>query len=224
MHIDREGLVIENESDVEIKIILPLLTGAAYLDIPESCVKPKSYLAPTPLNRKAGRTSGGYPDFSVWFRSFPCLIVEAKSPDVAVEAGYHEASLYAAFLNQNYPTGINPAHFLLATNGNEFQCGYWDTKPTLAGKIAELRPSSQLMSDLQKICGRWALESHALKCLDASAPRRALLPYNLAGGGPLCSGARSTQIPSQLPWHLCLDDIFRHPNSPALKKLSRERT
>ncbi len=107
---------------------------AAYLDIPESSIKPKKYLAPTPLNRKAGQTSGSYPDFSVWFQSFPCLVVEAKSPEVSAEVGYHEAALYAAYLNQSYPTGINPAHLLLAINGNEFLCGYWDSKPALPGK------------------------------------------------------------------------------------------
>jgi hypothetical protein len=129
MHIEYEALKLHNESDVELKVIWPLLIGAAYLDIPEANIKPKKYLAPTPLNRKAGQTAGSYPDFSVWFRSFPCLIVEAKSPDVPAETGYHEAQLYAQFLNQNYPTGINPARFILAVNGINFQCGYWDSKP-----------------------------------------------------------------------------------------------
>ena len=57
MHIDHEGVVLETESDVEMKIIVPLLQGAAYLDIPESSVKTKKYLAPTPFNKKAGQTA-----------------------------------------------------------------------------------------------------------------------------------------------------------------------
>ena len=185
MHIDHEGACLQNESDVEVKIILPLLQGAAYLDIPEACIKPKKYLAPTPFSRKAGQTSGSFPDFSVWFRSFPCLIVEAKSPDVAAEVGYHEASLYAAYLNQNYPAGINPAHFLMATNGNDFLCGFWDSKPLLGGKVVDLRPQSQLMNEHQRLCGRQALENHALKCLDLSVSKKSLLPYNLVGGSAL---------------------------------------
>src|ERR1019366_5713490 len=135
MHIDHAALVLQNESDVEVKIIVPLLQGAAYLDIPESSIKPKKYLAPTPLNRKAGKTSGNYPDFSVWFRSFPCLIVEAKSPEVSAETGYLEAQLYAQFLNQHYPSGLNPAHFILATNGTQILCGYWDAKPAIDGQV-----------------------------------------------------------------------------------------
>jgi hypothetical protein len=33
MHIDHENLTLGNESDVEQKVIMPLLTGAAYLGI-----------------------------------------------------------------------------------------------------------------------------------------------------------------------------------------------
>jgi hypothetical protein len=49
MHIDCDGAVLANESDVEMKVVVPLLQGAAYLDIPEIAIKPKKYLAPIPL-------------------------------------------------------------------------------------------------------------------------------------------------------------------------------
>ena len=170
MHIDHDSLVLENEADVEVKVIVPLLQGAAYLDIPEKAIRPKEYLAPTPFNRKAGQTSGGFPDFSVWFRSFPCLIVEAKPPDVPTEVGYLEAQMYAAYLNRNYPTGINPAHFVLATNGIAFQAGFWDCLPVLSGAVADLGPQTRLMTELQKHCGRYVLEDHARKCLHPHYP------------------------------------------------------
>jgi hypothetical protein len=185
MHIDHDAVVLQNEADVEMKIIVPLLRGTAYLDIPEQSIKPKSYLAPTPFNRKAGLTSGGFPDFTVWFRSFPCLIVEAKPPEVEVEVGYHEAHMYAAYLNQNYPTGINPAHFIFATNGIDFLAGCWDCKPIVVGRVSDLRPQSQVMVALQQFCGRQLLDDHAAKCLAASRAKRSLLPYNLAGGQAL---------------------------------------
>lgn len=185
MHIDHDSVVLQNEADVEMKIIVPLLQGAAYLDIPEKSIKSKSYLAPTPFNRKAGLTSGGFPDFSVWLHSFPCLIVEAKAPEVAVEVGYHEARIYAGYLNQNYPTGINPAHFILTTNGIDFLAGYWDCTPIVSGKVSDLRPQSQVMVALQQFCGRQLLEDHAMKCLAASRAKRSLLPYNIAGGQAL---------------------------------------
>ncbi|HEY7334448.1 MAG TPA: hypothetical protein VH639_06165 [Bryobacteraceae bacterium] len=189
MHIDPESTGLVNESDVEQKVVIPLLQGPAYLDIPAVSVKPKKYLAPTPFNRKAGQTSGSYPDFSVWFRSFPCLVVEAKGPDTPVETAYHEASLYAAYLNQNYPTGINPARFLLATNGREILLGCWDSKPVLRGPVSDLRPQTALMSELKDLCGRHALEQHALMCLASISAKKTLTPYNLAGGPALLRAA-----------------------------------
>ncbi|WP_158789999.1 P-loop NTPase fold protein [Granulicella sp. L60] len=168
-----------------MRIVIPLLQGSPYLDIPEPFIKPKKYLAPTPFNRKAGLTSGGFPDFSVWIRSFPVLIVEAKPPDVPVEVGYHEAQMYAAYLNQNYPTGINPAHFVFATNGVDFMAGCWDSKPAISGKVIDLLPQSTVTVEFQKLCGRLILEDHAHKCLLAAKAKRFLLPYNLAGGQAL---------------------------------------
>ena len=194
MHIEHDGMVLENESDVEQKLIMPLLSAPAYLDIPESKVKTKEYLAPTPINRKAGQTSGHFPDYSVWFRSFPCLIVEAKSPEVSAETGYLEAQLYAQFLNQRYPSGINPAHFILATNGIRILCGFWDAVPILDGKVSDLRPQSALLIELQKLCCAKTLDHHALKCLDASRSVGAVAPYNLIGGPALL---RVTVPPNQ---------------------------
>jgi len=185
MHIDHGGIVLQNEADVEMRIITPLLQGAPYLGIPEPFIKPKKYLAPTPFNRKAGLTSGGFPDFSVWMRSFPVLIVEAKPPDVPAEVGYHEAQMYAAYLNQNYPTGINPAHFIFATNGLEFMVGYWDCKPILTGSVIDLLPQSAVTVEFQRLCSRQVLDEFAHKCLLASKAKRFLLPYNLAGGQSL---------------------------------------
>jgi type I site-specific restriction endonuclease len=51
-------------------------------------------LAPTFLDKAAGKLGGYYPDYSVWEKAFPVLIVEAKAPNVNAEVGYREASLY----------------------------------------------------------------------------------------------------------------------------------
>ena len=93
MHIDHDALVLQNEADVELKIIAPLLQGPAYLDIPERAIKPKQYLASTPFSREAGQTSGSYPDYTVWFHSFPCRYVRGTmtiSPaGIMMEAARH---------------------------------------------------------------------------------------------------------------------------------------
>lgn len=218
MHIDHQSVVVDNEADVELKILVPLMQGANYLAIPNQAIKAKNYLEPTPFNRKAGKTSGGFPDFSVWFRSFPCLIVEAKPPEVAVETGYHEALMYAAYLNANYPTGINPARFVLATNGIDIQAGNWDCQPIVNGKVSDLRPQTALMVQLQKQCGRYVLEDHARACLQASSAKRFIPPYNLAGGSAIL---RATVSPNPFAAELAplLQRYFSSSQQASMKEI-----
>lgn len=97
-HIDHDDLVLENESDVEQKVILPVLLGPVFLEIPQKSVFTKSYLMPTVLDKNAHAT-GYYPDYSIWMHGFPIMVVEAKAPDVPCDVGYREASLYARHLN-----------------------------------------------------------------------------------------------------------------------------
>ena len=117
---------LKTEADVELKVISPLLTGANYLEIPVSSIKGKEYLQPAPLDKAASKSGGYYPDYSVWEKAVPVLIVEAKSPDVLAEVGYREASLYARHLNQRYKSGLNPCHFILSCNGDRLLAGNWD--------------------------------------------------------------------------------------------------
>ena len=51
MHIDHDNLSLGNESDVEQKIVMPLLTGSVYLEIPQDRIFTKQYLAPTILDK-----------------------------------------------------------------------------------------------------------------------------------------------------------------------------
>jgi type I site-specific restriction endonuclease len=129
MHIDHDNLILKTESDVEQKVIMPLLEGEVYLGIPPSKIFTKNYLAPTALDKSAARTSGYYPDYAIFTLSFPVLVVEAKSPDVPAQVGYREASLYARHLNQLYPPDLNPCRFVVATNGTELLFGHWDDMP-----------------------------------------------------------------------------------------------
>ncbi len=80
-----QGLTLKTESDVEQKLIMPLLTDAPLLSIPTVAVHTKEYLAPAALDKAAGKLSGYFPDYSVWLRGVPVMIVEAKAPDVAPE-------------------------------------------------------------------------------------------------------------------------------------------
>ena len=91
---------LRTESDVEQKLIMPLLTSEVLLGIPASAIHTKEYLPPAILDKAAGKVTGYFPDYSVWLHGLPVMIVEAKAPEVPAETGYREASLYARHLNQ----------------------------------------------------------------------------------------------------------------------------
>ncbi|MGO9271594.1 MAG: type I restriction endonuclease [Terriglobia bacterium] len=185
MHIDHDNLALSTESDVEQKIIMPLLTGTMYLDIPADKIFTKQYMAPTPLDKAAGREGGYYPDYAIWMRGFPVLIVEAKAPDVPAEVGYREASLYARHLNQSYRTNLNPCRFLVATNGKTLLFGYWDSQPEIVVAVDNLRLGSKDLEHLQQCCHKRLLEAHAVDCVQRVRARNSICPYNLAGGQAL---------------------------------------
>lgn len=191
MHIDHDHLVLNNESDVEQKVILPLLSGAAYLDIPQNSIFTKEYLAPSVLDKAADKTSGYFPDYSVWMHGFPVLIVEAKAPDIASELGYREASLYARHLNQRYPTDLNPCRFIISTNGKELLFGHWDCTPILTISVNDLRPGATAFAKLQEACASKVLDAFALGCAVRTRAKRAYYPYNLADGPALLNARRA---------------------------------
>lgn len=184
-HIDLDNLVLHTESDVEQKVLMPLLSGEAYLALPQSQIHTKEYLEPSALDKNAGKTGGYFPDYSIWSCGFIVMVVEAKAPQVAVEEGYREASLYARHINQVYPTGLNPCRFVVASNGELLQVGYWDAQPLLTIRVNDLRPGSVALQGLKDVCASLALNTHAQACLQLVRPRDAFFPFELAGGQSL---------------------------------------
>ncbi len=177
---------ILNESDVEQKIVYPLLTEQAFLAIPPEAVKTKSYLAPTQIDKEAGRKSGYFPDYSVWLLGMPVLIVEAKDPSVSSQTGFREACLYARHLNSRYPTDLNPCRFVIATNGTNLLAGYWDQEvPELDIQVADLLIGTKATEELVKFCQARVLESHSSTYFSKIHIVRGVRPFNLAGGQAL---------------------------------------
>jgi hypothetical protein len=110
---------IATEADVELKVIGPLLTGGAYLAIPRASVKGKSYLAPAPLDKSAGRVGGYFPDFSVWELGFCHFDSRSKSSRSSRRGRVPRRMPAARHLNADYKSGLNPCHFVLASNGKQ---------------------------------------------------------------------------------------------------------
>jgi len=182
---------VENEAAVEQKVLFPLLTLPAYLALPPDAVKPKAYLAPTPLDKEAGRTTGYFPDYSVWIHGYPILIVEAKDPSVAAEKGFREASIYARHLNARYPTGMNPCHYVMASNGIELLAGFWDQeRPSLKVRVRDLGLGTDAHEQLLRLCHYSVLEKRAGQAAAALRITRGLRPYQHAGGQALINAKR----------------------------------
>jgi type I site-specific restriction endonuclease len=190
MHIDHDNLAVGNESDVEQKIIMPLLVGSAYLDISQHYIFTKNYLAPTALDKSADKTTGYYPDYSVWMRGFPILVVEAKAPDVPSEVGYREASLYARHLNQDYASDFNPCRFIISVNGKDLLFGHWDSQPVLTISVPDIRPGSSQLAELLKHCHSKILDGFALECAIRARASHSYYPYSLADGPALLNARR----------------------------------
>lgn len=179
---------LESESDVEQKVIYPLLSDASFLAIPERHIKTKNYLPPREIDKIAGKSRGYFPDYSIWVRAFPVLIIEAKDSSVQVEVGYREASLYAQHLNSLHRHNLNPAKFILASNGIELVAGYWDSKPKLRISVSDIEVGTQSLEDLISFIGFHSLLEHALDCQKHTRKGRFFLPYSLAGGQPILNG------------------------------------
>src|ERR1039458_7066051 len=186
-----EDLAFGNESDVEQKLVMPLLNGERYLSIPLANVYTKQYLAPTELDKAAGKTGGYVPDYAIWFHGLPALVVEVKSPDVDSAVGYREASLYARHLNQKYPANINPCKYVLATNGKTLLFGQWDAQPILQLSVEDLRIGAAGLERLQSHCAGGVLDAAAKSLSDSLRSRTITLPYELMGGQAVLNAKRA---------------------------------
>jgi hypothetical protein len=179
------------EADVELKVVTPLLTNPNYLAIPTASIQGKAYLTPTVLDKKAGKTGGYYPDFSVWELGFAVLIVEAKEPGIPVEVGFREACLYARHLNAEYKSGINPCHFVLSCNGKQLAYGAWDSNRCQTVEMDVLQIGSNELETLIRFCHHRVLLAHAAKCLSGVRLSRSTQPYTLAGDRALINSKKA---------------------------------
>ena len=59
---DLSAASLRNESDVEQKLLYPLLTADEWLAIPEPAVFTKKYLPPVTIDKGSGRRVGYIPD------------------------------------------------------------------------------------------------------------------------------------------------------------------
>jgi hypothetical protein len=150
------------ESDVEQKLLFPLLTEVLQY-FPEE-IRTKTYLAPTDLDKGAGKKLGYYPDYVVYLSGLPVLVVEAKDTTVSVDVGLREGILYSLEINKRFPPDLNPVLFVLASNGNILKYCRWDSESAAVEiDVSTLTPGSAALQNLVSTIGRATLVAHANK-------------------------------------------------------------
>lgn len=125
-----EETLLLSESDVEQKVIFPLLTN----NYPEGLNYSSRYiLTKHNLKRfqidKGQKTKLYYPDYVINIDGIPSIVVEAKKPHEDLYEAYREACLYATEINRFYDTGINPCRYVFACDGIKILFGYSDSNP-----------------------------------------------------------------------------------------------
>jgi len=110
---------LNNESDVEQKVVWPLLTNPFPVGLGYSLADIYTKLNIKRLEIGKGVTKHlYYPDYIVILEGLPILICEAKSPAVTdLSEALEEARMYAAVINTFFPSGVNPCSRILVSNG-----------------------------------------------------------------------------------------------------------
>jgi hypothetical protein len=175
---------LKTESDVEQKLIWPLLTSA----YPNGLAYATSDIA-TKLSIRRLEIGKGtarkiyFPDYMVVLAGLPVLIVEAKALGESLEQALDEARLYGNEINALFPHAINPCTRVVACNGE----GIWtapidSASPDLQLAQGDFSPSNTTFAKFVELCHRGVFQAHI------SAIRRTLRkknyerPVRLIGG------------------------------------------
>lgn len=124
-HIEIKAL--QTESDVEQKIIWPLLTKAEPLGLgySKTDIQTKVNLRKLEID-KGAKSQLYYPDYLLSLQGIPQIVVEAKKPNEDLNEAFRQASLYASEINRLFESGINPCKYIIACDGTKLVAGTWD--------------------------------------------------------------------------------------------------
>lgn len=170
------------ESDVEQKLIYPLLTSDQGLGYNDEEIKTKHYLSPYDIDKGAGKKVGYYPDYAIFLSSLMSIVVEAKSPQDSVDAGFREAQLYAHHINKEFPEGINPVKYVLACNGKELLYGSWDNASPRKINCSNLTVGASEYHDFISKCRRSSILASAESIRSLLSPSERFKALKLLGG------------------------------------------
>lgn len=175
---------LKTESDVEQKLIWPILTSISPqgLSYGPAEVLTKLSIRRLEIGKGAARKLY-YPDYLVLLAGLPVLVVEAKAVAEDPLDGLDEARLYAGEINALFPSGLNPCAHVLSCNGERLLYGAWDSStPILDLKFADITLASTLYARLIGLLERKVLAPSAAKLRQGTGPKERVRPTASLGG------------------------------------------
>lgn len=153
--------LLQSESDVEQKVIFPLLTNKypEGLDYSTKYILTKHNLKRFQID-KGQKTKIYYPDYIINIDGIPSLVVEAKKPHEDLYDAYREACLYATEINRFYDTGVNPCKYVIACDGIKMLFGYSDSNPMEEMLIKDLLVGNEISTCLLEEFSSFAIKKH----------------------------------------------------------------
>jgi len=154
---------LANESDVEQKLLWPLLTSERPLGLGFSAAEVQTKPNLRDLAIDKGTSKKIYrPDFAIIQSGLPMAVGEAKKPGESLIEAKREARLYAAEVNALYKTEFNPCRYVFACDGRHLIFSKWDsTIPFAELKFDDIIPTNPKFADLVAIIGKTALTNEA---------------------------------------------------------------
>jgi hypothetical protein len=203
-----------NESDVEQKLIAPLFLGTDGLQYPSNCVKTKEYLRTYDIGKRKSK-KGFIPDYLIYSRGLPCLVIEAKAPtDDAAEA-LREAAAYALEINRTFPAEADPIRWVVACNGRELYLAPWNSSAdTQRYLVSDLVLGSKALQSLKGALDYGAIEDHAAVVHRVLTPGQWFSAIRMAGGTPVQGLTR--------PMNRFAGDLFPLMNRFLAKDVARD--
>lgn len=145
-----ERAALNNESDVEQKMLYPLLRDLGYSDTE---VKTKDIIEAHFIGKGKARKKYA-PDYIIEFQGKPVLVLEAKSPEENVDQFKHEPQDYSIVLNRKY-IGINPIQLCFISNGDiAYVLKVDEEQPILRIEFSDLVDSNPKFTELKRLISK----------------------------------------------------------------------
>lgn len=123
--VDKQFLI--SESDVEQKVVIPLLTNDEPEGLGYSYIHYQTKTSLKKLNIDKGNAAKVYfPDYVVLIEGLPLVVIEVKKIGENLIEAYREARMYALEINSFYKSNINPCSLIMVTDGEILVAGRWD--------------------------------------------------------------------------------------------------